>query len=87
MLGYANHHGMAIDGVFLSKYNAYVRDSLVMASIGEYSEYEHLEKIVMDAMGQADVEEKDVAETIEQYTRINEYEVKDYYYRQFEPTE
>lgn len=33
MLGYANHHGMAIDGAFLSKYNAYVRDFLVMASI------------------------------------------------------
>ena len=75
---------MPIDGALLAKYNAYVRESLVMASIGEYSEYEHLEKIVMDAMGQADGEKKDIAEAKEPYTRINEYEVKDYYYRQFE---
>ena len=28
----------------------YVRDSFVMASLGEYSEYEHLEKILLDAI-------------------------------------
>lgn len=85
MLGYANRHGIAIDGSLLSKYNAYVRESLVMASIGEYSEYEHLEKIILDAMGDADGSETDATEeATEQYAKINEYEVKDYYYRQFE---
>lgn len=28
----------------------YVRDSFVLASLGEYSEYEHLEKILLDAI-------------------------------------
>lgn len=85
MLGYANRHGITIDGSLLSKYNAYVRESLVMASIGEYSEYEHLEKIILDAMGDADGSETDATEeATEQYAKINEYEVKDYYYRQFE---
>lgn len=84
MLGYAHRQGIEIDGALLSKYNAYVRESLVMASIGEYSEYEHLEKIIMDAMDLASEAEKIVPKVKEQYTRINEYEVKDYYYRQFE---
>lgn len=85
MLGYANRQGITIDGSLLSKYNAYVRESLVMASIGEYSEYEHLEKIILDAMGDADGSETDATEeATEQYAKINEYEVKDYYYRQFE---
>lgn len=57
MLGYAKRHGIAIDGSLLSKYNAYVRESLVMASIGEYSEYEHIERIILDAMGDTDISE------------------------------
>ena len=87
MLGFARQHGIDIDGELLAKYNAYVRDSLVMASIGEYSEFDHLERIVLDAMGGIKTEIPD--ETIRQasYTHINEYNVKDYYYRQFDTDE
>ena len=87
MLGFARQHGIDIDGELLAKYNAYVRDSLVMASIGEYSEFDHLERIVLDAMGGIKTEIPD--ETIRQasYTHINEYNVKDYYYRQFDTEE
>ena len=84
MIGYAHQQGIEIDGALLSKYNAYVRESLVLASIGEYSEYEHLEKIILDAMGEADSGKNAVADTKEPYTRIKDYEIKDYYYREFE---
>ncbi|MEL7610170.1 MAG: Fic family protein [Bacillota bacterium] len=86
MLGYAKQQQINMDGSLLSKYNAYVRDSLVMASIGEYSEYDHLEKIILDAMGGVEntQENMDVSDKQEKYTHINEYDVSEYYYRQFD---
>lgn len=86
MLGYAKQHQIEMDGSLLSKYNAYVRDSLVMASIGEYSEYDHLEKIILDAMGGVEdaPENRNVSVKREKYTHINDHDVREYYYRQFD---
>lgn len=70
----------------LSKYNAYVRDSLVMASIGGYSQYDHLGKIILDAMDEVESaqENKSAPESHEKYTHINDHDVREYYYRQFD---
>jgi len=87
MLGYAKSKGVEIDGSLLAKYSAYVRESLVMASIGIYSEYEHLEKIILDAMGGNADTQADTEQTHNQYTQIKDYEVKEYYYRHFDAEE
>ena len=43
-------HGYFFDKDLLAASAGYVRDAFVMASIGKYAEYEHLEKILLDAV-------------------------------------
>ncbi len=89
MLGYAKQQEIDMDGGLLSKYSSYVRDSLVMASIGEYSESDHLEKIILDAMGgeAKALDSISAPESHEKYTHINDLDVREYYYRQFDSRE
>lgn len=47
---FAEHHGYYMDQELLAQSAGYVRDSLVMASLDQFSEYEHLEKILLDAV-------------------------------------
>lgn len=47
---YADINGMHMDVDLLKKYSSYVRNALVLSSIGEYSETKHLEKIFKDAL-------------------------------------
>lgn len=86
VLHFIQTEGIEIDAFMFAKYSSYVRDSLVMASIEPYQEYEHLYKIVLDAMAG---NEKPImkSEMEEQYTRINGYDVKDYHYEPFETEE
>lgn len=52
---FAHEYDMPMDKALLKKHAAYVRDALVMSSIGEYSETKHLERIFKDSLqrGQA----------------------------------
>lgn len=43
-------HGYFVDKELLVASAGYVRDSLVMASIDQFSEFEHLERILFDAV-------------------------------------
>lgn len=43
-------HGYFVDKELLAASAGYVRDSLVMASIDQFSEFEHLERILFDAV-------------------------------------
>lgn len=47
---FVEHHGFYIDHELLAASAGYVRDSFVMASLDQFSEYEHLEKILLDAV-------------------------------------
>lgn len=47
---FAEHYGYYFDQELMSASAGYVRNSFVLASLGEYSEYEHLEKILCDAI-------------------------------------
>lgn len=47
---FADAHGFPMDRQLLSEHAGYTRNALVMASIGEYSETEHLAKIFKDSM-------------------------------------
>ena len=43
-------HGYYFDKELLAASAGYVRESLVMASIDQFSEFEHLERILLDAV-------------------------------------
>lgn len=47
---FVEKHGYYMDQELLASSAGYVRDSFVMASLDQFSEYEHLEKILMDAV-------------------------------------
>lgn len=47
---YAEHHGFPMKKTLFEKNSKYLRDSLVLASIGQYSENDYLEKIVKRSM-------------------------------------
>jgi cell filamentation protein len=63
MTFFIEHYGYYFDQVLLAQSAGYVRDSFVMASIGDYAEYEHLEMILSDAISETPVEYTDTGET------------------------
>lgn len=79
MTFFVEHHGYFFDQNLMAESAGYVRDSFVMASIGENSDYEYLEKILLDAIC---TEPVDYADT-DKATNINKekyekYKSKDY---------
>ena len=53
---FVEHYGYFMDQELLASCAGYVRDAFVMASLDQYSEYEHLEKILSDAICEDPVE-------------------------------
>lgn len=49
---FAKAHGFPMDKQLFAEYSDYTRKAFVMASIGKYSEYQHLSKIFKDSMEQ-----------------------------------
>ena len=47
---FAEYHGFKMNKSLLKENSAYVRDSLVKASDGMYSEYQYLTRIIKDAI-------------------------------------
>lgn len=47
---FVEHHGFYMDHELLAASAGYVRDAFVMASLDQFSEYEHLERILLDAV-------------------------------------
>lgn len=59
MILFVEYHGYYMDHELLASSAGYVRDAFVMASIDHLSEYEHLERILMDAVCSKPVEYDD----------------------------
>lgn len=47
---FAEHYGFYFDHDLIAASAGYMRDALVLSSIGDYAEYEHLERILIDAV-------------------------------------
>lgn len=47
---YAKEKGLQFDIKTLKKHSSYIRDSLVMYSIGEYAETQYLEQIIKNSI-------------------------------------
>ena len=60
---------------FIGKHSKYLRNALVLASIDQYSEYEHLEAILMDS-----ITVKRVTDKGNKYKSIKGYDLDKYEY-------
>lgn len=79
MTFFVEHYGYFFDQNLMAESAGYVRDSFVLASLGEYSEYEHLEKILLDAICTEPIDYNAVNTINEsQKERYEKYKSKDY---------
>lgn len=62
MTFFIEHYGYYFDQILMAESAGYVRDSFVLASLGEYSEYEYLEKILLDAICTEPIDYDDVTD-------------------------
>jgi len=78
---FVEHHGYYMDQELLAENAGYVRDSFVMASLDQFSEYEHLEKIQMDAVSDEPIEydlSLDVESEHQRSTKYQKYQREHY---------
>lgn len=68
--------GLFINKDFISKHAKYFRNALVLASIGEYSEYIYLENILLDSISEKDINIK----YDKKYQTIKGYNLEQYEY-------
>lgn len=83
MTFFVEHYGYYFDQNLMSASAGYVRNAFVLASLGEYSEYEHLEKILSDAICTEPVDYADDDDLIDD-TKKEKYEK--YYTKDYKPT-
>lgn len=79
MTFFIEHYGYYFDQILMAESAGYVRDSFVLASLGEYSEYEHLEKILLDAISTESIDYDEITVADEnKKERYEKYKSKDY---------
>lgn len=76
---FVEYYGYYMDQDLMAQCAGYVRDSLVMSSIDQFSEYEHLEKILLDAVCTTPPEYSENALTDKsENTKYSKYQKEDY---------
>lgn len=79
MTFFIENYGCYFDQILMAESAGYVRDSFVLASLGKYSEYEHLEKILLDAICTDPIDYDEIAVNNENTKeRYKKYKSKDY---------
>lgn len=77
MTFFVEHYGYFFDQMLMAESAGYVRNSLVLASLGEYSEYEHLEKILCDAICDEPIDYSNT-DTLTQDDKKDKYKTENY---------
>ena len=82
----AKHLGFEVNHELFKLHSSYVRNALVWASQGIYSEYKYIERIFFDAILGEDSNDENVASSGNdaKYEKIGDYKVKDYVERPHE---
>ena len=70
MTFFVEYHGYFMDQELMAASAGYVRDSFVMASLDQFSEFEHLERILLDAVCDEPIDYSE--ESLEEPTEIPE---------------
>ena len=80
---FAEHYGYYFDYELMAASAGYVRNTFVLCCFGENSKFEHLEKILIDAISTEPVDESEESET-EANKKSSKYEK--YYVEDYKPT-
>lgn len=80
---FAEHYGYYFDYELMAASAGYVRNAFVLCCFGEYSEFEHLEKILLDAISTEPIEDTD---KIEEATEEKTSKYEKYYTEDYKPT-
>ena len=80
---FVEHYGYYFDYELMASSAGYVRYAFVLSCFGEYSEFEHLEKILIDAISEEPIEEFDNNESS---LKSKETKYKKYYTEYYKPT-
>ena len=79
---FVEDHGFYMDQELLAESAGYVRNSFVMASLDQFSEYEHLERILMDAVCdepvEFDLDESTANIDFERQSKYKKYQTEKY---------
>ncbi len=79
MTFFVENFGYYFDQLLIAESAGYMRNAFVLASLGEYSEYEHLEKILTDAICTEPIDYSDDAENkATKSSKYEKYHTKDY---------
>lgn len=79
MTFFVEHYGYYFDQELIAQSSGYFRDALVMASLAKFSEYEHLEKILNDAICTEPIDYSDDTELENaKSSKYEKYYTKDY---------
>jgi cell filamentation protein len=70
---FLRQYGYDLNAEFISQYAKYFRNALVMASLGEYAEYQYLQNILVDATS-----DKTQAVKEGKYSKIKDYQIDQY---------
>lgn len=81
---FVENYGYYFDYELMAQSAGYVRNAFVLCCFGEYSEYEHLEKILLDAISEVPIEELyDSEDEPAQEQRVSKYQK--YYTEDYKP--
>ena len=80
---FVEHYGYFFDYELMAASAGYVRNAFVLCCFGEYSEYEHLEKILLDSICVEPIED---AEDNDFKTDAKSSKYEKYYTKDYKPT-
>lgn len=80
MYFFLKQNNISINVPLLAKHSKYFRNALVLSSIDEYSEYNHLEDILIDAIENSNVKTKSSVVHKDKYSTIKGINMKQYKY-------
>lgn len=80
---FVEHYGYYFDYELMASSAGYVRNAFVLCCFGEYSEFEHLEKILIDAISTEPIEEFDNDKLV---STQKQSKYKKYYTEDYKPT-
>ena len=85
MAFFVEHYGYYMDQELMAASAGYVRDSFVMASLDQFSEYEHLEKILLDAVSETPVDYDPTTLDEQEPEEVRREKYKKYQKEKYEP--
>ena len=79
---FVEHYGYYFDYELMAESAGYVRNAFVLCCFGEHSEFEHLEKILLDAISETPIEDSNSIPDSE----VKSSKYKKYYTKYYKPT-